>query len=482
VHGDLRLVQLSCIKTPEFIPGGGSEPLGFETRERLRRLLIGQTVTVAVDGVVEKRYYATVTIDDICVNALLCRHGLAHVTEPVIGRVSSRIGEMNDGVRQAHSAQVGFFSATVPPPLDVTDLSVAIYPDAPLQMLPGLSGQRMRGVIEHVLGGNRFVVLVPNRLLLLRIAVLGLLPISPSDAFGRQATSHSLRRYLNRDAEFDVHEVDKSGGFLANIAIVGDGDARTDVARALLLEGLAEVHKRTVKDIPNFDELVAAQDAARAMCMGKWAGAEPGRVRLEFDAFYPVRVVDVVSAATVAVQFLRAEMKEVFGLLPTATAPIGGEVAEGGLVCAVVDGNRYRGRVVGVAGDVIRLVLIDFEVEVGVERDALFELQPRLMSIEPQAVTVEMAFVRDERNAPEDRDYVAGITRDSEMFMRVVYAADRAAVLLLDRPALDAGCVNAMVIQNTGVAVDHLDVELDEEFQAVVARLRNLPRLRIQAE
>jgi endonuclease YncB( thermonuclease family) len=478
VHGDIRVVQLTCVKTADFIPGGGSEPLGFQTHERLRLLLIGQHVTVVVDGVVERRYYGTVTVDDVCVNALLCREGLAQVVDPIIGRVSDRIGEMHDGMRQAHSAQVGFFAPSVPPPLVLTDLSVVIYPDEPMRLLPALAGQRMRGVIEQILGGNRFIVLVPDRQLLLRLAVLGLLPISPSDLCGRQATAYLLRKCLNRDVEFDLREVDKSGGFLANMWVLGEAGDRIDVAKALLLEGLAEVHKRTVKDIPNFDELVAAQEAARAMNMGKWSNAAADRVQLEFDQFYPVRVVDVIDAGTVTVQFLQAAMKEIFAQLPSATNPAE-DVREGAVVCAVIDGNRYRGKVEAVGEDGrVRLVLMDFDIAVEVERECLLELPLRLASIEPQGMTVAIAFVRDERKAVADREYVTGITRDVEMFMNVVYAGELPAVLLLDRPTLEAGSLNGMVIQNTAVVVEHLDLDLEEEYHPVVAKLQALPRLR----
>jgi endonuclease YncB( thermonuclease family) len=480
VHGDARVVQLSNIATPDFVVGGGSEPLGFETRERLRNLLIGQAVTVVVDGVAEKRYYATVTIDDICVNALLCREGLARVIEPIVGRVSGRIGEMHDGIRQAQSASAGLFAPIVPPPLAVTDLSVTIYPDEPMRMLASLAGNRMQGIIEHILGGNRFVVLVPARNLLLRLAVLGLLPISPSDVYGRQATLYSLRKYLNRNVEFDLREVDKSGGFLATMEVVSEFGDRIDVAKALLLGGLAEVHKRTVKDIPNFDELVAAQEEAKAMSMGKWSDRSVDRLQIEFDQFYPVRVIDVIDAATLTVQFLQAAMKEVFALLPSATSLLEADVSAGMLVCALIDGNRYRGRVQGEPdGDNVRLVLIDFDILVEIDRKSLFELPGRLMSIEPQAATVTLAFVRDTGKRADDREYLSRITRDVAMFMNVVYASDLPAVLLLDKPTLDAGSANAMVIQNTGVVLEHLDLELDEEYLPVVGKLRNLPRLHI---
>ena len=337
--------------------------------------------------------------------------------------------------------------------------------------------------MKQVLGGNRFVVLIPSRLLLLRLAVLGLLPISPSDLYGRQATIYSVRRYLNRDVEFDVYEVDKSGGFLANIAIVGQSGDQIDIAKGLLLEGLAEVHKRTVKEIPNFDELVAAQEAAKAMNMGKWSNLAMDRVRLEFEQFYPLHVVDVLDSATVIVQFFQAAMKEIFVLLPSATAPLpDGELQNGTLVCAVIDGNRYRGKVEATSGTLVTVLLLDFDVLGEIDRNCLFGLPPRLISIEPQAITVTIAFIKDEQKLPEDKDYVTGITRDVEMFMNLVYAADLPAVLLLDKPTLETGSANIMIVQNTSVTLDQLDLELEDEYRPMVAKIKSVPRLKVTAQ
>jgi staphylococcal nuclease domain-containing protein 1 len=473
VHGDSRIIELSCVRTADFVPGGGSDPFGFETRERLRRLLIGQVVSVVVDGLSEKRYYATVSLADICVNVLLCREGLARVIDPVIGKTSDRIGEMRDGEQQAQAERVGMFSAVPGSAPLVNDLSITIYPDKAMRQLERLRGEAMVGVIEQILGGNRFVVLVPTKLLMLRLAVNGLLPISPSDPHGRQATLYCLRKYLNRDVEFGVHEVDKSGGFLANMTVLSPNGGRVDIARDLLSEGLAEVHKRTVKGIANFDELVAVQEAAKEMEMGKWSKEKYDELQLEFDHFYPVKVVEVVNTTTLIVQLLQAAMKEIFTLLPSAMSPLEGDVTPSELVCVLIDTQRYRARVERVVDAAnIHALLVDFNIRVQVQRDAVYELPMRLLCIEPQAVTVRIAFLKDTTNAERDREFVVAVTKDVAMFMNVVYATELSAVFLFDRPALDAGSLNAVLLQNTALELDGIDINLDDHYMPLVHRLQ----------
>jgi endonuclease YncB( thermonuclease family) len=249
-------------------------------------------------------------IDDVCVNAVLCREGLALIAGPVIGRVSPRIGEMNDAAGEAFGARLGLHRPLLPDPAPITDLSVSASCDASRAHLQPLFGLAMRGTVEQVLGGNRFVVLAPERRLLLRLAVNGLLPLPPADPYGRQAIAFATARYLNRDIEFDVQEVDKSGGFLANIFLVERG-TRVNIAQALLFHGLAEVHKRTIRGIPNVEELEAAQAEARAMRIGKWSDATFESAVVNFDTFYPVLVLEVRDAATFVVQFMQAGMREV---------------------------------------------------------------------------------------------------------------------------------------------------------------------------
>jgi hypothetical protein len=89
-----------------------------------------------------------------------------------------------------------------------------------------------------------------------------------------------------------------------------------------------------------------------------------------------------------------------------------------------------------------------------------------------------LAFLRDEKRIPADRDYVAGVVRRMQLFMKLVYVGAYPAVLLLDRPDLEAGCLNSIVMEHTSVALENLDAELDDDFIPCIEALRRLEEAR----
>ncbi|OHS93830.1 ebna2 binding protein P100 [Tritrichomonas foetus] len=488
VHGETRLVQFSCIKTRDFIAGGGSELLGFETREFIRNYLIGRTVTVKVDGIIEGRCYGTVYLGDVCMNVLICQEGFANVIEPFIGRRSEMFDQMIIAENNASSHFLGIFQRGLMLNLpNVIDLSLTIYPEYSLKYFPELAQGRLNGIIEQILGGNRFIVLVQHRFLL-RLAVNGLLPISPSDIHGRNATNYSIENYLNREIEFDIHEVDKSGGFLANMSIVGVNQQYLNIAYDLLLHGFAEVHKRTVKDIPNYEALERAQEQAKEQKIGKWGESKSSRVQLEFGKYYSIKIIEVLSTNTFIVQFLYETMKEIVSVLPSATTPVTEIPNIGDFVCALIDGNRYRARVeTNYDSKSIKLVLIDYDEPAEASLDQIFELPPRLLSIEPQAATVRLAFIEEDRENDEfslnniaDREYIENLTKDKRLFMYIAYFTDIPEVLLLDKSEIDGGNLNSMVLYNTNVHLVNTEIDIHTEFKPVILRLKKYQSMKSQ--
>ena len=108
--GESVLTQLNCISSPPYVPGGGSEPYGFEAREKLRKLLIGKTVSVVVDGAVEGRFFGTVYYGKICVNELICKLGFARTIQPICGKHSERCESFKKAEEEAKKANLGVYS------------------------------------------------------------------------------------------------------------------------------------------------------------------------------------------------------------------------------------------------------------------------------------------------------------------------------------------------------------------------------------
>ena len=59
-----------------------------------------------------------------------------------------------------------------------------------------------------------------------------------SEPFGQEAADFAARRYMQRDCEIEVYDVDKSGGFIGALFL----NKTENAAVVLVKEGLATVH------------------------------------------------------------------------------------------------------------------------------------------------------------------------------------------------------------------------------------------------
>jgi staphylococcal nuclease domain-containing protein 1 len=63
-------------------------------------------------------------------------------------------------------------------------------------------------------------------------------PSEKTEPYGSEAAEFSTQRYMQRDVEFEVETVDKSGGFIGALYL----NKTENAAIALVKEGLASVH------------------------------------------------------------------------------------------------------------------------------------------------------------------------------------------------------------------------------------------------
>jgi endonuclease YncB( thermonuclease family) len=148
VNGEKRIVQFSFIRVPPFIPGGGSEPFSFEARERLRKLLIGQSVEVIVDGAMPDRFFGTVFLRSLCVNEVLLQEGFARVGDPICGRESQRLAIFRKAQAAAAAAHIGAHGKTEAIPLVVRDYSSNTSKEVAIAHLPDFRNVKMKGIVE----------------------------------------------------------------------------------------------------------------------------------------------------------------------------------------------------------------------------------------------------------------------------------------------------------------------------------------------
>jgi hypothetical protein len=149
---------------------------------------------------------------------------------------------------------------------------------------------------------------------------------------------------MNRDIEFSMQEGDRSGGYIGNMALLAE-TGRVDIAVALLAEGLADIHDRTVSVLPNYQQLIEVRDKAMRNGYGKWADPSKFGAPLEVGQFYPVRLIRASTAIEFIVQFLSEKMHGIDEVIRPATPPIPRTLTKNEFVCVVHRGARYRGRV-----------------------------------------------------------------------------------------------------------------------------------------
>lgn len=143
--------------------------------------------------------------------------------------------------------------------------------------------KKVPAVVDFVRGGGRFVVLVPKDNAKLTFVLSGIRVPKPArqsgeaaEPFGQEAADFANRRCMQRDVEIDVENTDKVGGFIGSMYI-----GRENFARALLEEGLAEVHAYSAEQSGNANEYFAAETKAKENKKGMWHDWDPSKEEKE---------------------------------------------------------------------------------------------------------------------------------------------------------------------------------------------------------
>lgn len=76
-----------------------------------------------------------------------------------------------------------------------------------------------------------------------------------SEPYGAEAADFATRRYMQRDVEFEVDTIDKSGGFIGSLYF----NKTENVAVSLLKEGLATIHEFSAEGLSTVKQLREAE-------------------------------------------------------------------------------------------------------------------------------------------------------------------------------------------------------------------------------
>lgn len=80
-------------------------------------------------------------------------------------------------------------------------------------------------------------------------------PNDKGEPYGQEAYDFATRRYMQRDVEFEVETIDKSGGFIGSLYL----NKTENVAVSLLKEGLASVHGFSADAMASAKQLYEAE-------------------------------------------------------------------------------------------------------------------------------------------------------------------------------------------------------------------------------
>ena len=482
--GEERKVTLSSIRQPK--PTDPKQaPFGADAKEYLRKRLIGKHVKVSIDGKkpasegFEEREVATITVGGKNATLALVEAGYASVIRHRRDD-DDRSPEYDALLLAEESAQKdgkGMWSEKPPATKQYQDYSESLQ-KAKMEASVLQRQKKVPAVVDFIRAGSRFVVLVPRENAKLTFVLSGIRTPKPArqsgetaEPFGQEAYDFANRRCMQRDVEIDVEDTDKIGGFIGTLYV-----GRENFARALVEEGLAEVHAYSAEKSGHSNELFAAEKKAKEERKGMWHDWDPSKDTGENEAappanghagtngdatdsaprkkdFRDVLVTNVdetgklkiqqVGSGTTALTELMDAFKS-FHLNKSDEQPLDGPPKVGDIVAAkfTVDDQWYRGRVrrVDRDGKKVDLTYLDYGNSETIPWSRLRPLtQPQFSTqkLKPQATDAVLSFLQFSTSEQYLRDTVNFImeqTDGRELVANVDFVAPEGAlhITLLD--------------------------------------------------
>ncbi|EXB79410.1 nuclease domain-containing protein 1 [Morus notabilis] len=167
---------------------------------------------------------------------------------------------------RAISGKKGIHSAKDPPVMHITDLLSASSKKA-RDFLPFLHrARKIPAVVEYVLSGHRFKLLIPKETCSIAFALSGVRCPGRGEPYSEEAIALMRRKIMQRDVEIEVETVDRTGTFLGSL-----WESKKNVAITLLEAGLARLQTSFGSDrIPDAHLLEQAEQSAKRQKLKIW--------------------------------------------------------------------------------------------------------------------------------------------------------------------------------------------------------------------
>ena len=446
----MKTFQLNGILAPPFNVSGKNDMKAFEAREELRKY-VGRSVEVVPVGCDScGKALANVYDDGHCLNVLMCEKGLAR-----IGHVQGRAlkDEILTACSRAKSLGIGVHQNDATEPFDVLDIGTDGQCQRAEEMFEqkNLAGLQREGIIEMVLPGPRFLVLIPSIQALVRLALFGINGISVDDMFQSEAIEYCQRMYTQRDCTVELLEIGTDCSILANIVVQQD-DVIGNIAVDLTSRGYTEIQDDALAQMTDDDAhaLYQAQRAAQARGLGKWSFILSKPLKLSPNNPVQVAVIDVWSVDNVAVQLQTSELEQIKSLLIAHSHAMStiDTIRKRTPVILWYKGSLARGIVAELfePSNRFRVTLLDYGFDIDVSKHELYQMPRSLLEFPPQACVVRLAFLSSTESPDSVRQYIKGLCDGVLVYMHYVHEADLPEVILTDSPSLQSGSINLMLL------------------------------------
>lgn len=398
--GSLKKIFLASIRPPRQpegeaprVPGKTFRPLYdipwlYETREFLRKKLIGQKVQATVDFIqpaqnnYPEKTCCTVRIGDTNVAEALVSKGLATVVRyrQDDDQRASCYDNLLSAEAKAIKSNKGLHNKKDIPIHRIADLSGDV--SKAKSFLPFLQrAGRTEGVVEFVASGSRFRVFIPRETCLVTFLLAGIScprgsrpapggGTLPGEPFGEDALLFSKSLIMQREVELEVESMDKGGNYIGWLFI-----EKKNLSEMLVEEGLSSVHV-TAESSKFYHQLSTAQESAKQKKLKIWENfVEEAKESKEDDQqqerlvdYKPVMISEVSRDGTFygqycsdgpALEKLMDNLRQEFAKNP----PLSGAYSpKRGELCAAqfIDGAWYRARVEKVTSSNVSVRYIDY--------------------------------------------------------------------------------------------------------------------------
>ncbi|KAJ7251525.1 hypothetical protein B0H12DRAFT_1119396 [Mycena haematopus] len=516
--GKERRLQLSSTRGPKLSDPKQAQ-YAQDAREFLRKKLIGKHVKVTIDfirpreGDFEERECATIRYGGQNANIAeqLIEKGLAGLIRHK--RDDEDRAADYDKLMAAEQAALadtrGIHSGKdLPPPKQPLNISEST--SRATQFLNSFKRiGRIPAVVDYVAAGSRFKLLLPKDNQTLTLVLGGIRAPRTARAsekgepYGTEASEFTSRRYMQRDVEFEVDTLDKSGGFIGSLYL----NKTENAAVTLVKEGLATVHSFSADGLAWSRQLYDAEAEAKAAKRNIWSEYDEEAEKVEAPAeeatgplkpeYIDVIVSDVrtLNGLSFSVQILNTEgiaalekLMRDFSLhhrspsaAPPNFTPKGGDLVS----AKFSDGSWYRAKIrrASALKKEAEVTFIDYGNQDTVSFSNIRPLDQKFRSLPGQAHDARLSFVK--LVGPESEYYPEAIERFRSLCegRKLVANIDQKEGSLLHLRLMDPSdpvaaedplaCINADLLHDGVAAIDRKGCRYISAYPQVVKKLQS---------